>query len=288
MPLQLPESPTTDAKLGIGDLIFIVLATLLAALIVFALIRAELFYSLYTWLLQQVTEFSGFDIWLSRAITLGFVAILWFFPWHILVLPWIGGAGKRAAIFIAITVAALAAMEFVTRDVFFSREDGSPLKYYIVTPDGYRFASEPGTDPVYGLPYQPLTAEVANQYLLWHKRGGQIQDPAVPKDQYYDTSTGAPIRWYAQLPDGRIEMFTLPAFHPRYGTRLLPVTNDIIRRYEKQKEASQPTSTAPPSAHEPPALAPPPPAPTAIYRDEDESEQLARRYREAVRSGYVP
>jgi hypothetical protein len=68
-------------------------------------------------------------------------------------------------------------MEFATRDVYFSRADGHPLRFYIRTLDGYKFAAAPGTDPVYGINYQPITAAVAKEYLLWQKRGGKMQDP---------------------------------------------------------------------------------------------------------------
>ena len=37
------------------------------------------------------------------------------------------------------------------------------------------------------------------------------------------------------FPYGQIEMFTLPGFHPKYGTKLLPVTPEVIAKYQKQK-----------------------------------------------------
>src|SRR5206468_625402 len=92
----------------------------------------------------------------------------------------------------------------------------------------------PGTDPVYGIPYQPVTAEVAREYILWKARGGQMQDPALPEGQYFNPATGEPLRWYAKLPGGRIEMFTLPGFHPAYGMKLAAATPEAIAQYEKQ------------------------------------------------------
>src|SRR2546427_35030 len=82
-------------------------------------------------------------------------------PGALLVRPWIRGAQRQVALWTAVTVLALAAMEVVTRDVYFSREDGRPLKYYIQTLDGYQLAAAPGIDPVYGIPYKPVTTEVA-------------------------------------------------------------------------------------------------------------------------------
>jgi hypothetical protein len=62
-----------------------------------------------------------------------------------------------------------------------------------------------------------------------------MQEPSEPKGQYFSPSTGEPLAWYAKTPDGAIEVFTLPGFHPKYGTKLLPVTADIIAAYEKQR-----------------------------------------------------
>jgi len=232
---QLPNPKAPNLKWRIGRLLAITLVILLLAVATFALVRAGVFYSLYTWLLYIVIDLTGFDLWVSRAITLGCLAILWFFPWQLLVLPWIGSPGKRAAILIAITALTLISMEFVTRDVYFSRNDGRPLKYYVQTLEGYKLAVSPGTDPVYGLPFRPINQEVAKHYLLWKKRGGKMQDPSLPKGQYFSPATGDPLRWYARLPDGQIDMFTLPGFHPKYGTRLVPATADIVAAYEQQQ-----------------------------------------------------
>ena len=229
------QLPAVASCRNIIRLIVTALAILLFILSAFALIRAGVFYSLYTWVLAHVIELTGFDVWASRAITLLAVAMLWSLPWHVLVLPWIGRAGRRVATLFIVTALAMASIEFVTRDVYFSRTDGRPLRYFIQTLDGYKFAAAPGTDPVYGIPYQPITAEVARHYMLWKARGGQMQDPSVPEAQYFNPGTGEPLRWYAKLPNGRIDMFTLPGFHPTYGMKLLPATAEAVSAYEKQK-----------------------------------------------------
>ena len=110
-------------------------------------------------------------------------------------------------------------MTLTTRDVYFSRTDGKPLKFYIRTLDGYKLAAAPETDPIFGILYQPVTAEVAKNYLLWKRRGRRMQDPFVPKSQYFNPSTGEPVRWYARLPNGKLEffIFTLPGFHLSTG-----------------------------------------------------------------------
>src|SRR6266704_1329007 len=186
----------------IPRVLFAALAIALCALSTFALIQAGVFYFLYTSLFGLVTELTGLDVWASRAITLALCALVWCLPWHLLILPWFGSAKRQVTTLIIFVAFAVVAMEVVTRDVYFSRTDGRPLRYFVQTLDGYKFAAAPGTDPVYGVAYQPITAEVAHHYILWKARGGQMQDPSVPETQYFSPATGEPLRWYATLPNG--------------------------------------------------------------------------------------
>ena len=208
----------------------------------------SIFYSLYSWLFGRVVEVTGHDIWLSRAITLGLLAVFWYFSWDFLLVPWFRDKTKRVAILFGLTSLALLGMEFATRGVFFSRADGSPAKYYVRTLDGYEFSASPGTHPVHGVAYRPVTPEVAREYLLWKKRGGDPQDPSVAEDHYFSSATGDPVRWYINLPDGQIEMFTLPGFHRKLGVQLLPVTPEVIAEYEtlkaKERAAREKRQTA--------------------------------------------
>src|SRR5713101_5758896 len=231
----LPASRTSR----ISRILCAAIAIALCALSTFALIRAGIFYFIYTSLFGRVTELTGLDVWASRAITLAVCALVWCLPWHLLILPWFGRVKRQVTTLVVLAAFAVVAMEIVTRDVYFSRTDGRPLKYFIQTLDGYKFAAAPGTDPVYGIPYQPITAEVAHHCILWKARGGKMLDSAVPETQYFNPSTGEPLRWYAKLPDGRIDMFTLPGFHPTYGMKLLPATAEAVAAYEKQKAETE-------------------------------------------------
>ena len=62
-----------------------------------------------------------------------------------------------------------------------------------------------------------------------------MQDPSLPERQYFSPSTGGALRWYARLPNGKLEFFTLPGFHPQYGVRLAPATSEVVGEYETQK-----------------------------------------------------
>src|SRR5437899_8599914 len=233
-----PQLPA-PRRSRIPRVLCVAIAIALCALSTFALIQAGVFYFIYTSLFGRVTELTGLDVWASRAITLALCALVWCLPWHLLILPWFSSAKRQVTTLIVFAAFAVVAMEVVTRDVYFSRNDGHPLKYFIQTLDGYKFAAAPGTDPVYGISYQPITAEVAHHYILWKARGGQMQDSSVPETQYFNPSTGEPLRWYAKLPDGRIDMFTLPGFHPTYGMKLLPATAEAVAAYEKQKAETE-------------------------------------------------
>jgi hypothetical protein len=206
--------PPANRAVPYARLILTTLGAILALLMLFALVRAGVFYSLHTSLFARVVEATGLDLWASRAAALLLLGVVLILPWHILVLPWVGGVGRKAAFWLVLTALAFVGMEFATREVYFSRADGHTLRYYIRTLDGYKFAAAPGTDPVYGINYQPITAAVAQEYLLWQKCGGKMQDPGLSESQFFSPSTGDALRWYARRPDGRIDVFTLPGFHP--------------------------------------------------------------------------
>jgi hypothetical protein len=218
-----------------GRYMLAILGLALLLVVLFIVLRIGVFYSVYTWLFAHVFTLTGLDVWLSRALTIAILGVVSFLGWRFVLLPWSAEGRKWKAILFGVVVFALIGVELATKDVYFSRPDGRPLKYYIRTLDGYSFAAAPGTDPLYGLRYQPITPEVAREYLLWKRRAGELRDPSVPENQYFDSATGEPVRWYARLPGGQIQMFTLPGFHPRYGTKLEPVTLEVIAEYEKQE-----------------------------------------------------
>ena len=233
---QLAGSVIPKGGAHIVRLLVASVALLLLGLATLGLVRAGVFFYLYTLILAKVTEPTGLDLWLARALTLALIAVAWLCPWHLLFLPWLHRAKRQVAVWAAILILSVAAMDIATSGVYFSRADGHPLKYYILTLDGFKLSSSPGTDPVHGVAYRPVTSEVAKAYILWKRRGGPTQDPAPPEGRYFDPATGEPLSWYAETPAGRIDMFALPGFHPKYGTRLMPATSEAVAAYERQKE----------------------------------------------------
>ncbi len=60
----------------------------------------------------------------------------------------------------------------------------------------------------------------------------------VGRDVYFDRTTGEPLRYYADTPDGRVFSFT-PGFEPRYGIEFKPYTRDAVNREIEQKRREQ-------------------------------------------------
>jgi hypothetical protein len=46
--------------------------------------------------------------------------------------------------------------------------------------------------------------------------------------------TRKPLLWYSEAPNGSIEFYDQPGFHPKYAQELKPVTPEVVVRYEKQ------------------------------------------------------
>ncbi len=116
----------------------------LLALALFALLHVSFFYSLYSWLFGHIVSLTGYDIWLSRAVTIALLGAVSYFFWDIVLAFWFQKSGKRLAIVLGSTAVMLLAMGLLTRGVFFSRTDGSPAKFYIRTLNGYTFSSSEG------------------------------------------------------------------------------------------------------------------------------------------------
>ena len=124
-------------------------------------------------MLAHIVEATGLDLWATRAVTLTLLALLLPVPWHLLILPWIRSAKTRVVTLTVFAALVMVEMEVVTRDVYFSRTDGRPLKYFIQTLDGYKFAAAPGTNPVFGIPYQPPTAEVGASLYTYRRHAAE-------------------------------------------------------------------------------------------------------------------
>jgi hypothetical protein len=209
-------------------------ATLVVVVFLFVSRVAGLYlmYTMYTWLLRQVSDATGFDPAIARPITLFLLSGTLLIPWGILVLPWVNPARRRNLLAAMIAIAALGyiCIGRLTENVFFARSDGHPLKCFILTVDGYKFSDTCGSDPEFGVRYKPVDEQVYLQYLHWKKRGVKMQASTPETQTYFNILTGEPEQWVGEKSDGSCQFFPVPGFHPETGKKLEPVSEDLIRK----------------------------------------------------------
>jgi hypothetical protein len=125
---------------------------------------------------------------------------------------------------------------YVTKDVSFAFVGGAPQKWYALTPEGVKFYDRPGVDPNYGIPLKPVTPEVVRKLRLLEKGEFKPIDPA--RATFFNPITGEPQVWYYKYPDGTLEFYDKPGFHPVTGTPLQPVTQQIYFEWKKSRQGT--------------------------------------------------
>ncbi len=113
---------------------------------------------------------------------------------------------------------------------------GAPQKWYALTPDGVKYYDGPGVDPRYRIPLQPITPELARKLKLLEKGGVKPIDPT--QATFFNPITGEPQVWYYQYPDGTLEFYDKPGFHPVTGTPLQAVTQQIYFEWKRRQKAT--------------------------------------------------
>lgn len=139
-----------------------------------------------------------------------------------------------ASILVTLLVLYNLSLYYFTKDLHFTFSEGKVLKWYALTPDGVKFFDRPGVEPVYGIPLKPVTPEVIRNLKILQK--GDFR-PIDPKNvQFFNPITGEPQVWYYQYPDGRLEFYDKPGYHPITGEPLKAITKQIYFEWtEKAK-----------------------------------------------------
>jgi hypothetical protein len=122
-------------------------------------------------------------------------------------------------------------MFFFTKNQMFDHMTGKAMKYCAQTPEGLVCFDTPGFDPKYGIELKPVDSTVAKSAALRKNPPRKINNPT----QFFDFATREPLIWYYELPDGTLEFYDQPGFHPKYAEQLKPVTPESVRKYEKKK-----------------------------------------------------
>ncbi len=125
------------------------------------------------------------------------------------------------------------------RNAYFDPETGAAARYYALTPEGYRFYDAPGADPAYGIPLKPLTKEVitavrARQEAQFHEYESLDETPYL-----FHPASGKPQVWYGGDPNGEIQFFSSPGYHPRTGQPLQPITTEVVKAHQQMRRVAE-------------------------------------------------
>jgi hypothetical protein len=140
-----------------------------------------------------------------------------------------------AAILVVLAVAYNLSLYYLTKEMAFAFSTGAPQKWYALTPAGVRFFDRPGVDPEYGVPLKPVTPRNIHRLRLAQKGEFKPVDPSSVL--FFNPITGDAQVWYYQYPDGALEFYDKPGFHPVTGTPLQPVTQQIYFEWRKTQKA---------------------------------------------------
>jgi hypothetical protein len=145
-----------------------------------------------------------------------------------------------------------------TRETAFAFATGAPQKWYAITPAGVRFYDRPGTDPEFGLRLEQVTPE--NIHRLRVALSGELASVDPKTVRLFNPNTGQPEAWYYRSPDGLLEFYNRPGFHPHTGASLQPVTPDVYLEWRKgsapQQKSPRASGSAPRPTHAPPVAGP--------------------------------
>jgi len=200
---------------------------LLAAMVLNALLKIIFVHSAYNFFSRVFASNLGFDAIAAKLCAI-FLALF-----TVLLLPSAAAFmlfnKKRKKLLIAIAiifVVCYIVLYFGTSEVFFDRQSGKVVKYYIKTLKGFKFSSSEDIDPQFGIKYKPITPEVQKEYYLWQKTG-RMNTNQVVLGKYFDMLTGEPIAWYIERKENEVELFSLPGFDPITREPLKPMSKEM-------------------------------------------------------------
>lgn len=224
---------TGDAvKSGVKWLVLVVIGVLFLVPLLIATHYVSLWH-IYKGYVDTVSSLTGLNTYLTMA-----AAALVFVPFSIGVswtLSWRSDrrhAGE--AILIGLFVLYNLTLFFATQHAYFSFNKGETLKWYALTPDGVQLYDRAGVDPKYGAELKPVTKDVVRQLELMQKGEFKPIDPSTAT--LFNPITGEPQAWFYRYPDGRLQFYDKPGFHPATGETLQPVTKEIYFGWNKDEE----------------------------------------------------
>lgn len=212
---------------------------LLGLLIIIAIPMIEMMYvfgvmGLIDYVSNKVTNTTGVNQYLAKAIIVALmVPLLVSAKWTFSLSSQKRIKGYSVVAFY--TVIFYMAMFVLTKDQWFNFATGESMKYCAMNPESIHCFDKPGYDPETGQLLVPATPELA---AIKNRYKHPTQKVVNPKD-YFNSATGDPAVWYYETPDGTIELFDHPGFHPQSGQALKPITREVAAKYEKQEAKRQ-------------------------------------------------
>lgn len=244
---------TIKIVLGVSLIAFALL--ILIGIIKFGSLLALFF--IYPWMSGSLTD-AGLNPFVAKAVSIGMSIFLWAVIFG-LIIKWRSGKemwcgiSKRTwgiVVLIAFFMFHALTMFTMTRESYFSQTTGSALKYYTQNPmtGEIQLFDHEGYD-TYGQKAKPITSEIAKE-IAARKMYPQAEISKGQIQNFFDRLTGKPLVYYYQDEKGTCHFFARPGYSPVTGSRLLPVTSEVLERcsqeqakilqekekYEKEKE----------------------------------------------------
>lgn len=226
-------------KRVLPSIIIALLVVLIIGLIVYSFVSDTPIFiitKLYNYAVNKIISMTGLSQWLVKGIVIiALIPMLWVIK-HAFRGEYKNHARAVGMLYIGVFFLSL---YFMSKDIYFSHSGNEILKYYALTPDGVWYSDTPGIDPVYGKTLKPVTPEVIRNLKLIEK--GDIK-PIDPNNfTLFNPITGEAQAWYYKYPDGTLEFFGKPGYHPISGDALIPVTKQVFFEWKdsQAKKASQ-------------------------------------------------
>jgi len=194
----------------------------------------------YSGYVETVSNLTGLNRYL---VTAG--ALLMFVPFYYGATQLLSFSRRKryigGAILMVLAVLYNLSLYQVTKEMSFAFSGGAPQKWYALTPEGVKFYDRPGVDTTYGIPLKPVTPEVIRKLKLLQQGEFKPIDPS--RATFFNPITGEAQVWYYKYPDGSLEFYDKPGFHPVTGTPLQPVTQEVYFEWGKTQKSKQPTAS---------------------------------------------
>ena len=189
---------------------------------------------IFNYFSERIIDTTGVNQYLAKAIILLFtIPLIWSFKWTFSLFPSKRKAGY--AIISGYIVMFYFSMFFFTRNQMFDHKTGQAIKYCAQSPEGLFCSGTDGYDPKYGIKLIPMDPNIARSFALQKNPPQRLEYPS----KFFDFATSQPLVWYYQYPDGKLEFFDQPGYHPKYAEELKPITADIVKGYEKEQAAEE-------------------------------------------------